>query len=177
MNSENSLNVTFVSADQNNPADIAELSQFATAILKQHFDPIVGEEQNDYMLSMFQSEHSLKEQISHGYRYYWVKEQGKNAGFIAFYPRNGKMYLSKFYLHKDYRGKKLGKKMLAFVEQEAKKEQLPAVFLNVNKENFDVIEIYKHMGFFISGKEKNDIGNGYFMDDYIMEYPIEKSKA
>lgn len=149
-----SSNITFIPVEQQDSADIRELSRFATGILKQHFDPIVGAEQNDYMLSMFQSEHALKEQISHGYHYYWVKEQGEPAGFIAFYPRDGKMYLSKFYLHRKYRGRKLSKKMLAFVEQEARKEQLPAIFLNVNKENFDVIEIYKHMGFSIIGKEK-----------------------
>ena len=35
--------------------DIEELSNLATSIVREHFDPIIGKKQNDYMLNMFQS--------------------------------------------------------------------------------------------------------------------------
>ena len=46
---------------------IKEMSEMATAILREHYDPIIGKEQNDYMLDMFQSVEAVMEQLSHGY--------------------------------------------------------------------------------------------------------------
>ena len=77
---------------------IKEMSEMATAILREHYDPIIGKEQNDYMLDMFQSVEAVTEQLSHGYNYYFAKNDGANAGFLAFYPREGALYLSKLYL-------------------------------------------------------------------------------
>ena len=51
-----------ISADDDK--GIKELSVLASAIVKEHYDPIIGKEQNDYMIKMFQSEEALKKQIS-----------------------------------------------------------------------------------------------------------------
>lgn len=149
---------------------IASLSAFATKIVKQHFDPIIGATQNDYMISKFQSVSAITEQIAMGYRYYFVVQNQENVGFMAFCPKNGKMYLSKFYVDSGYRGKGISSKMFQFVKQETIKEKLPAIFLNVNKSNTEVIHIYEHLGFCNVREEQNDIGNGYFMDDFVLEY-------
>ena len=157
-------------------AAIKDLSEFATKIIKKHFDPIIGEAQNDYMLNKFQSVSTITEQIVQGYRYYFVMKRQEKVGFIAFYPKEGKMYLSKFYLAAEHRGQGIASKMFQFVKEEASKEDLPAIFLNVNKNNNKVIEIYKHFGFRKVGEENKDIGNGYVMDDFILEYALsEKS--
>ena len=92
--------------------EINLLSILATSILREHYDPIVGTEQNDYMLDKFQSEKAIKGQIEHGYIYYWGRYDGKNVGFIGFYPIENKLYLSKFYIMKEYRGKKNRKEIL-----------------------------------------------------------------
>lgn len=167
---ENARDVEFVpvteSASEN---EIQDLSEFATAIVREHFNPIIGKAQNDYMIEKFQSPESIRAQIEDGYRYYWVQERGKHAGFMAFYPRNGKMYLSKFYTYKAFRGNHLAVKMLTFLEEETHSAGLPAIFLNVNKNNSNVIAIYKHLGFQIVSQEKNPIGADFFMDDYVLE--------
>ena len=67
----------------------------ATEILREHYDPIVGKQQNDYMLDKFQSVRAIGEQLGNGYRYYFVRCDGRNVGFMAFYPRQKAMYLSK----------------------------------------------------------------------------------
>ena len=149
--------------------EICERSIMATEILKEYYDPIIGPEQNDYMLEKFQSESALKEQIEHGYRYYWAVCEDEKVGFFAIIPRDGGLYLSKLYLKKEFRGHHLARPMIEFMEREAKKEGLKSIFLNVNKRNYDSIEAYKHLGFEIIRKEKNDIGNGFYMDDYVME--------
>ncbi len=60
---------------------IAEMSQMATEIVREHFDPLIGKEQNDYMINMFQTEEAIKKQITEGYQYYFIRENDKNLGF------------------------------------------------------------------------------------------------
>lgn len=100
-----------------------------------------------------------------------VRENGQDAGFVAFYPRDGKMYLSKFYLKKEMRGKGYAHEMLSFVLDETKKAGLPAVFLNVNRYN-DACRAYEALGFTVARYEVNDIGNGFVMDDAVYEYTL-----
>lgn len=145
---------------------IKEMSEMATAILREHYDPIIGKEQNDYMLDMFQSVEAVKEQLDHGYNYYFAKHEGQNAGFLAFYPREGALYLSKLYLYKDQRGKGFSRVMLEFLKEKAKELGLNRIELNVNRNNPSV-QIYEKLGFTVAWEEKNDIGNGFYMDDYV----------
>jgi ribosomal protein S18 acetylase RimI-like enzyme len=157
---------------ENDVRAIQELSALATEILKEHYEPIVGAEQNDYMLRMFQSVPAITEQLQNGYQYYFVCDAtGKKVGFIAFYPRGGDLYLSKFYLHKTQRGKGIAKDMLQFVIGQAKENGLSSITLNVNKKN-NATFAYEKLGFTKIGEEKNNIGNGFFMDDFIYAYPI-----
>ena len=84
-------------------------SFFASCIVKQHFDPIIGEAQNDYMIDKFQSVPAISGQIRNGYRYYLVTDgEGALLGFLAFYPREESMYLSKFYVDGKKRGRGIG---------------------------------------------------------------------
>ena len=152
--------------------EIKPLSALATSILREHYDPILGKVQNDYQLDKFQSERAITEQFERGYNYYWVKYEGKNVGFLGFYPVEDKIYLSKFYLEKECRGKKIGRKMFEFLVNFTKEKGLKSIYLNVNKYNYDSIKIYEHLGFVKIRDEKNDIGHGYYMDDYVYEYVI-----
>ena len=152
--------------------EIPILSSLATEIVREHFDPIIGRAQNDYMLEKFQSISAIKEQFHKGYLYYWVKYDNKNAGVLGFYPIENKLYLSKFYLSREYRGKKISRKMHEFIVNYAKSKGLISIYLNVNRNNDLAIKVYEHLGFVIIREEKNDIGNGYYMDDFVFEYKI-----
>lgn len=91
--------VDFIRVGESDKEWIERLSAFASCIVKQHFDPIIGEAQNDYMIDKFQSVPAISGQIRNGYRYYLVTDgEGALLGFLAFYPREESMYLSKFYV-------------------------------------------------------------------------------
>lgn len=156
--------------------EIDALSALATEIVREHFDPLVGVAQNSYMLARFQTPDAIRGQIRDGYRYYWVRFDGRRVGFFAFYPRAGKTYLSKFYVHKDFRGRGLSREMLAFVEEETRRSGLSAIFLNVNRGNADVIAIYRRLGFYLLREEKNDIGGGFFMDDLVLQKDVDSDE-
>ena len=154
---------------------IASMSEMAVEIVREHFDPLIGKQQNDYMISLFQTPEAIHRQLKEGYRYYFVKEAGENIGFLAFYPKKDNLCLSKFYLYRKERRKGYAKKMLSFVEEECVREGLQAVELNVNRHN-EAVQVYRKLGFDIVRQEKNDIGNGFFMDDFVMCKTVGKDK-
>ena len=151
---------------------ILVMSRLATDILREHYDPIVGKAQNDYMLEKFQSADAITRQLESGYQYYFVKTEGRDIGFLAFYPRGEALYLSKLYLLKDERGKGYSRQMVDFIVGKAKSASLGSIELNVNKHN-DAIRAYESLGFRMVRAEKNDIGSGYFMDDYVYALNVD----
>ena len=148
------------------PRAVAEMSRMATEIIREHFDPLVGKAQNDYMIGRFQTEEAIREQLRHGYRYFFVKERERNVGFLAYCPRGQVLYLSKFYLYRAERGRGLSRKMLEFLIRRAWEENLTSIELNVNRHN-SAVAVYERLGFTRLREEKNDIGSGFFMDDYV----------
>ena len=54
-----------------NLKDIKETAMLAHSIWNEHYIPIIGKEQVDYMLAT-QSEQAIKEQIDEGYRYFLI---------------------------------------------------------------------------------------------------------
>lgn len=151
---------------ENDEKEIERMSAMATAIVREHFDPLIGKEQNDYMLSLFQTPGAIASQLAEGYRYYFVRKDGEDIGFTAFYPKQDAMYLSKFYLYRQERGKGYAHAMIEFVESETRKEGLQALELNVNRFN-SAVQVYEKLGFEIIREEKNEIGHGFIMDDYV----------
>lgn len=147
------------------------MSAMATEIVREHFDPIIGKAQNDYMIEKFQSPHAIKKQLQQGYCYYFVFLGGQKIGFLAFCPKGSSLYLSKLYLYKDYRGKGYSKQMLAFVIQAAREYGFSSIELNVNRNN-SAVQVYKNLGFQLLREEKNDIGSGFYMDDLVFSLTI-----
>ena len=152
--------------------EIGELSKLATKIVREHYDSIIGEETNTYMLDKFQSVKGITSQIQSGYKYYWAILDGVKVGFFAVVNQGETLYISKFYVDKDYRGKKVASTIFAYIQRIAKQNGQSRLELNVNKHNDDTINIYKHFGFRTIKAEIKDIGSGFIMDDYVMEYII-----
>ena len=154
------------------PEEFDVLAEFAAGIWREHFTKILGPEQVEYMLDLFQSSRAMQAQtVNDGYIYYRAYEDGEPCGYCAVCPHEDYLYLSKFYMKADFRRKGIGRKMMNFIINEAKNAGLPKIRLNVNKYNF-AIDVYKRLGFVTVADEVNDIGNGYVMDDYVMEKSI-----
>jgi GNAT superfamily N-acetyltransferase len=150
--------------------DIETVAELAREIWLEHYVPIVGRAQIDYMLDRFQSAPAIHEQINGTYDYYLLMYDRVPAGYIAILPdrETGRMMLSKIYVHKNCRGKGLGKAAVAFVAALCRKEGFNMLWLTVNKHNSRSIAWYEHMGFENTGPIIQDIGGGFVMDDYKM---------
>ena len=157
---------------QASPEDSESLAQIASVIWRQHFTPIIGPEQVEYMLTHFQSSQAIRQFILDGYDYFFIQSNGKNIGYLALQNRDSHIHLSKFYILQKYRGQGHGKSTMAFIREYVSKNGLKSLRLVVNKENQDTIAVYEKMGFKKIGAPVTDIGGGYVMDDYEFELMV-----
>lgn len=157
------------------PDGIAIVERLAREIWTEHFTPIIGASQVEYMLEKFQSADAMMGQISHGGKYYLAMVDNKPVGYAGLVPdmNDKRMMLSKLYVKDAARGKGVGKAILDFIEYKCELEGLSTLWLTVNRFNNSPIAWYKRHGFKTVDEVKKDIGGGYFMDDYIMEKNIE----
>lgn len=153
------------------PDQIQQVAALAFEIWNQHFVPIIGQGQVDYMLDKFQSPAAITQQIDQGFEYYLLAHQSVNLGYLGLVPNEseGKMMISKFYISSNHRGQGYGNYVLDFVKTACKTRGIPTIWLTVNKYNENTIAWYKRKGFEVTEEVKADIGKGYYMDDYIME--------
>ena len=151
--------------------EIARIASLADEIWHQHFTPIIGQAQVDYMLKKFQSPASISRQIAAAAEYYGLFSGANPAGYFCLVPEPdaGKLLISKLYVRQAARGHGLGRQALDFIETRARELGLHVLRLTVNKHNSHTIAWYHHVGFAITGTQVEDIGNGFVMDDYLME--------
>ena len=82
------------------------------------------------------------------------------------------LHTTQAYLKKEARGKGYFSVLLHFLEEQAKENNVHTIWLTVNKYNQHSIAVYEHKGFKKVRMQEADIGNGFIMDDYIMEKEI-----
>jgi diamine N-acetyltransferase len=149
-------------------ASVERVAALAAETWREHYTPMIGAGQVDYMLRQFQSAAAITGQINAGYRYFLIKEANEAIGYFSAVPRDGELFLSKIYLLAAFRGKGFGRKAMTFLECLARVERLSHIRLTVNKNNHNSIAAYKKFGFEVHDSVVADIGGGYVMDDYIM---------
>lgn len=152
--------------------EIQGVCDLADEIWHEHFTPIIGIEQVEYMINKFQSFNAIKNQIDSGYEYYLFNYKGEFVGYTGMKKEDSSLFLSKLYIKKDYRGNKIAKEAMKFMVELCKAMSLDQICLTVNKNNYNTIAVYEKIGFIKTRMQKADIGNGFFMDDYIMEKAI-----
>ncbi|WP_334074649.1 MULTISPECIES: GNAT family N-acetyltransferase [Paenibacillus] len=152
---------------------MAALAELASEIWHEYYVCILSNEQIDYMVDKFQSKPAITEQIENqGYEYYFLNALGEHAGYISIKEEEGKLFLSKFYIRKEHRGNGYASKAMEFLVELCKQRGLGLIWLTVNRHNDDSIAVYTKKGFKAVRTQIADIGNGYVMDDYVMEKEI-----
>lgn len=148
------------------------VESLAEEIWTEHYVPIIGKAQVEYMLGRFQSRHSLSDQIRSGFLYFLIEADNQFIGYIGVQPKGDELFLSKIYVKSSERGKGLGKKSIRFIERLAKEKGLRKIGLTVNKNNRVAINAYEKLGFKNLGSVIQEIGGGFIMDDYKMEKTV-----
>lgn len=150
---------------------LQEIDATAKIIWNEHFVPIIGQAQVDYMLEKFQCFDALKEQLVEGYEYYQIRPDGEMAGYMGIHQEDADtMFLSKLYVRADHRGEHLATKAFDFLKELSHERGCKKVYLTCNKYNNNTLAVYDHFGFEKTDEQDNPIGEGFVMEDYIMTY-------
>ena len=166
-----SLDIRFLETSN----DFRQLEPFAASIWEQHYTPIIGADQVAFMLDKYQSAQTMFDQFSAGYKYAVVICGDQKAGYFAYDGKAEKeVFISKLYIHKDFRRRGLGKYILDFIAKEARALGCTAITLSVNKDNSNSIQFYISCGFQTIKAQKVAIGEGFYMDDYVMSCPVQR---
>ncbi len=166
--------MTFTIVSTENQIEIVE--SLAREIWTEHYLPIIGKEQVDYMLDRFQSKSAISEQMRTGVIYFLMREDEESIGYLAVQPRDEELFLSKIYVKSSRRAKGYGKKAVHYAERLAHERGLQKIVLTVNKNNAGAIRAYEKIGFKNVSSLVQDIGGGFIMDDYRMEKAVHATR-
>lgn len=154
-------------------ADVRRLTKVARIVWREANVSFCTPEQVEYMIERYQSFEAISGQLMHGYRYFLIEEGDVIMGYFGVQPQGERLFLSKFYILKEYRGRKLFSLGLQYMIELCKESGLELIYLTVNRNNTHAYEVYLTKGFKVIAEEDNPIGEGFEMNDYIMEYEIK----
>lgn len=152
--------------------DVQLIVQLAKEIWEEHYTSIIGPQQVQYMLTIFQSKEAILNDLDRGKKYVLVNLNNQTIGYFSYELIDKQLFLSKLYLKKDQRGKGNGRFLIAQIKDIAQKNKKRVIVLTVNKHNHASIAAYKTLGFTLFKQQQVDIGNGYVMDDYVFHYSL-----
>lgn len=156
--------------EANNTFEFKTIEKLATEILHEVYDPIIPTEHTEYFLTEFQSENAIKNQIEkENFSYFLLNYNTKNVGYLGIQKLNKKLVLSKLYILESFRGLKIGKKALEYVNIFAMENGIKKIELIVNRHNQNTIDIYLKNEFKIVDSIINSFPNGHSVEDYKME--------
>ena len=155
--------------------DIHLIHEMAWVVFPHTYKEILTPEQIDYMMEWMYSEDSLHKQMEKdGHIYYLAFKEDEPAGYLSIQPEGEHVFhLQKIYVLPSFQGMKLGKQLFGQAIK-AIKELHPApcqMRLNVNRQN-KALAFYERMGMVKVDEGDFPIGNGYYMNDFIMGMDI-----
>jgi ribosomal protein S18 acetylase RimI-like enzyme len=145
----------------------------AETIWLQHYPDIIGQAQTTYMLQRNYSLTSLNEQLTEGQVFYWIYDENDvEIGFLGVSRlKSDGLFIHKFYILPEFQGQGAGKSafhmLLAFYPE------ICSITLQVNRQNYKSVNFYFSVGFRIIRVADFDIGEGWQMNDFIMEWKRE----
>ena len=146
------------------------------------YGQIISQVQINFMLDWMYSDDSLATQMNTGCKFYIANLNGADIGYCSVSPEDEKdasdqmnektedvkaHKLNKLYVLPSAQGTGAGKALLHQSIAVAKAAGSSSIFLQVNKHN-NAYSFYLKQGFIKEAEFKFDIGNGFYMDDYVM---------
>lgn len=156
--------------------DISLIQNLAKRSWKSAYADILCEEQMEFMLNTMYSTQEISNHLNNiNYHYYLIFDEVQDSfeGFIGYENayENATTKLHRIYLVPESKGKGFGKEALLFLIRKASENGDHRIILNVNKYN-SARKFYELQGYKVYDEGVFDIGNGFVMDDYLMEYII-----
>ncbi|WP_297930385.1 GNAT family N-acetyltransferase [uncultured Coprobacter sp.] len=150
--------------------DIALIRDLAEKSFLPTYKEILSADQLDWMFDWMYSADSLRRQIEDGHVFFIAYDGDRPCGYVSV-ERQGEalFHLQKIYVLPDFQGKHVGQYLVRLVFDYVRSLYSGecTVELNVNRNNKAKF-FYERMGFSVARSGDFPIGNGYYMNDYIM---------
>ncbi|MBX2907099.1 MAG: GNAT family N-acetyltransferase [Taibaiella sp.] len=155
-------------------ADIPTIREITMQVWPQTYIPIVGEAQVAYMLGRFYNPEALEQQMTGDQHRFTVGyDRDKPVAFASWGEvEPGVCKLHKLYISTDVQGRGFGRAMVDRVVDDVREFGAGKLRLNVNIYNSPAIGFYEKYGFKKAYDEDIDIGNGFFMNDFVYELDV-----
>lgn len=158
--------------------DLAVIAQIARATWPVSYRDMIPASQIDYMLDLFYAPASLERQAEElGHLFFILQNEDQAIGFASIecdHAEAGTCKLHKLYVLPSGQKSGAGKFLMQHIIHTAMVRHQQSLVLQVNRKN-PALGFYRHLGFFIRETLDLDIGNGYFMNDYLMELSLNGS--
>ena len=139
------------------------------------YQRILTTQELQYMLNVFYSLEALNENLKSGHHFLLAKAKDKPLGFASYvhnHPEKLTTKIPKIYVLPETQGKGIGRLLIEKIENEARKNQMTTITLNVNRKN-PAKTFYENLGFTAVREENIPIGNNIFQEDYVMEKSLD----
>ena len=151
------------------PEDIPLIRELCYKVWPQTFASILSQDKIDYMLEYMYSAASLQKQMEEGSQFIFVYEEDEPVGYAAYLDKGHNIYkLDKIYVLPSQQGKGTGKFVIGYIVNEIRQKGATALQLQVHRKS-KARNFYEKLGFVIIEEKDFDIGQGFFMNDYVME--------
>lgn len=164
-----------ISIHKASTADIPLIRSLAEVVFPATYTPLLPAGQVPFMMEWMYSEESLRRQMMEkGHIYYVAYREGRAVAYLSIqFEGEHVFHLQKLYVLPAYQGMHLGKKLFEQAIQAIKElHSAPCQMrLNVNRYN-RALTFYEKMGMTKVDEGDFPIGNGYYMNDYIMGLDI-----
>ena len=140
-----------------------------------HYPGIISAEQIDYMLARGYAREALAPFVVEPQSGIALAERGGELlGFAAWLPADARdaLKLDKLYVRPRHHGEGIGSALVDHVADVARAGGRSRLVLNVNRRNDAAIRWYERSGFVVRERGDFPIGNGFVMEDFIMEKPL-----
>jgi ribosomal protein S18 acetylase RimI-like enzyme len=143
----------------------------AADVWRSHYPGILSAAQIEYMLERGYSRDALLRFVTEpGAGLALAGPAQDPCGFAAWYRVDASsLKLDKIYVLPARQRTGAGRALVAYVTVEAKNAGCSVLTLNVNRGNVQAIRAYERYGFVVRGRGDFPIGDGFVMEDFIME--------
>ena len=155
-------------------ADIPLIRQLAEAAFPPTYAPILTPAQLDYMMAWMYSDQSLHAQFAEGQTFYIAALDGEPCGYLSIEAQGPSLFhLQKIYVVPAAQGSGVGEALFRRAVAHVRTHGLlPAEMeLNVNRHN-RALGFYERMGMQRLRSVDLPIGEGFYMNDYIMGFRV-----
>jgi len=152
------------------------INELASQVWENTYGEILTKEQLDYMFEMMYAPENIIKQINElQHQYFIISADNVPSGYLSIEKKDDNTYIfQKIYALPAMQGTGMGRYIIeqgiSYLKSTHPNTPLH-IILYVNREN-PAVGFYKHLGFEVADTRDNHIGNGYYMNDYIMSLKI-----